>query len=67
VVRRRRHHNCVDDGRSSNCRARALGPFGFGRCRSRRYVAEANEFGDVVAQLLDATGKGTRLHRLLLV
>jgi hypothetical protein len=34
---------------------------------SRRYVAEANEFGDLVWQLLDATGKGTRLHRLLMV
>jgi hypothetical protein len=34
---------------------------------SRRYFAEANEFGDLVWKLLDATGKGTRLHRLLLV
>jgi len=34
---------------------------------SRRYFAEANEFGDLVAELLNATGKGTRLHRLLLV
>jgi len=35
--------------------------------RSRQYFREANEFGDIVWQLLDVTGKGTRLHRLLLV
>jgi hypothetical protein len=34
---------------------------------SKKYYAEANEFGDLVWQLLDGTGKGTRLHRLLLV
>jgi predicted nucleotidyltransferase len=34
---------------------------------SRRYFTEANEFGDLVWQLLEATGRGTRLHRLLLV
>jgi len=34
---------------------------------SRQYFAEANEFGTLVGQLLDETGKGTRLHRLLLV
>jgi hypothetical protein len=34
---------------------------------SRRYLHEANEFGDLMWQLLDSTGRGTRLHRLLLV
>lgn len=34
---------------------------------SRKYFAEANEFGDLVGQLLNDTGAGTRLHRLLLV
>jgi predicted nucleotidyltransferase len=34
---------------------------------SRQYFKEANEFGDLVWQLLDGTGRGTRLHRLLLV
>jgi hypothetical protein len=34
---------------------------------SRQYFAAANDFGDLVWQLLDRTGKGTRLHRLLLV
>ena len=35
--------------------------------KSRQYFSEANEFGDLVWQLLDGMGKGTRLHRLLLV
>ncbi len=34
---------------------------------SRQFFSEANTFGDLVCQLLDGTGKGTRLHRLLLV
>jgi predicted nucleotidyltransferase len=34
---------------------------------SRRYITEANDFGDLVSSLLDGMGKGTRLHRLLLV
>jgi hypothetical protein len=34
---------------------------------ARQYFAQANEFGDLVWQLLDETGRGTRLHRLLLV
>ena len=34
---------------------------------SRQYFIEANQFGDLVSNLLDAMGKGTRLHRLLIV
>ena len=34
---------------------------------SRRYFLEANKSGDLVWNLLDATGKGRRSHRLLLV
>jgi hypothetical protein len=34
---------------------------------SRQFFSEANDFGDAVWKLLDATGKATRLHRLLLV
>ncbi len=34
---------------------------------SRKLFKEANRFGDLVWQLLEGTGKGTRLHRLLLV
>lgn len=34
---------------------------------ARQYFAQANDFGDLVWQLLEETGKGTRLHRLLLV
>lgn len=34
---------------------------------SGQLLNEANEFGDLVWELLDRTGRGTRLHRLLLV
>ncbi len=35
--------------------------------RSRQYVTEAGEFGDLVAELIVATGKGSKFSRLLLV
>jgi hypothetical protein len=34
---------------------------------NRRFMNEANEFGDSIARLLETVGNGTRLYRVLIV